>query len=168
MGKTTKKCKNVPQRNLSLRLFCCLAYLLPALWDSCVWLVAGHGPPGWETASPSGPHSPHCCWPQSCHLGLKNKSRRGGGVNHCTKWIPYSQCFVWALQEKLSSLPAGCSARLWVMIWQMRVVMGTGVALDACNSLWSVRLLSSELPLEWSRDSSSFYNHTNQFITWLR
>lgn len=68
--------------------------------------------------------------------------------------------FVSPFQSKQSSLPAGCSARLRVTIWRMRVDTGVDVTLDSCPSPLSVRVLSPELPSEWSRDSSNFYNHT--------
>lgn len=77
--------------------------------------------------------------------------------------------FVCAIRSKTFRLPVGSSARLWAMIWRMRVETGADVTLDSCPSLLSVRVLSPELPPEWSRDSSNFYNyikHTSMLHNW--
>lgn len=147
--------------------------LLPSLWDRTVWLPAGPGPSGLETVAPSDPCSPPVHWTLNSRLRQGNRSHiwksqsQSGGfseervvmhlsdIQYCWVNLPTSHL-------KFFSVPAGSSARLRVMIWRMREETGTGVALDSCPSSWSVRLLSPELPSDWRRDSSSFYNYTNR------
>lgn len=154
---------DAPHFSLDMRMCCHPVSLLPSQSHWPAWLTAGHGPSGWETAAPSGPCSPPAHWHQSPHLRLGSRSC----IQKCQFYhmiaeadllsgLDVFKAFVCALQLKLSSLPCGCSTRLRVMIWRIRVETDMGsVKLDSCPSPRSVRVLSPELPSDWSRDSSS-------------
>lgn len=143
---------------LSVRLACLTSGWSRSIWlrDSCS-LRALLSSSSLTSALSPGIGNRSCIQKcQSYHMGYKDNWYLAREI-YC--W--YCTCSM-LLSVHLNSLPAGCSARLWVMIWRMRVETSVGVTPDSCPSPRSVRALFPELPSDWSRDSSNFYNHTSQ------